>query len=268
MPELNDPRIRKWSDQWLNHHRPVSAESARQSRQLTKIQNRRRRRNDKQAFARQLEQVWQDQQDELQEAYDALMDWELDLLDDDDYYDYNMFGGVDCFDDFDDREDYEAYERMMDEETRGLEFGQVIDGDESSPLSKEWMRVTTWATKLHNLTHKERPMSNQHKWNIASLPTKHGRMICSCCGESIEGGLYRWRLDDTRDIYVVQHRACTEDAQCWVELEIMLAQAKQIIRNKLADFEALLAKWPDEREVEVRVRELRRQVEQFYGSEE
>ena len=108
-------------------------------------------------------------------------------------------------------------------------------------------------------------MSKRRRWGVSALPFKHGRMICSCCDEPIEEGQYRYRLDSTRDAYIVQHRKCTPDAQEWVYADFMVAQAKQIIRNKLADFESFLTNWPDEREVRIRVIELRKQIEYFDG---
>ena len=74
-------------------------------------------------------------------------------------------------------------------------------------------------------------MSKQ--WNYSCAPaSQHGTMVCTACRKKITEGQYRVR--ETPEAYLSQHRKCSETDPNWGELNAQAEKKKQHFANYLA----------------------------------
>lgn len=84
------------------------------------------------------------------------------------------------------------------------------------------------------------------KWSNATYvsdatQSRYGLMVCCSCHQPIENGSFRVR--ETRDAYITQHRTCSSDAPGWAQMDrdhtIFAARQAEMKSDAIA----FVAKW-------------------------
>jgi hypothetical protein len=85
-------------------------------------------------------------------------------------------------------------------------------------------------------------MGKKYNWSYSSTPGHTcGTMICTACHKKVTSGEFRVR--ETSDAYLVQHRACSKEDPYWVKLDSERNQRYEVMKTRLAAFVEFKANW-------------------------
>ncbi len=85
-------------------------------------------------------------------------------------------------------------------------------------------------------------MGKKYHWTYANKSwASYGTMRCTACGKQVTEGDYRVR--ETEEAYLVQHRACCENDPYWAKLDKEIIEQYESMKLRLAAFREFKKQW-------------------------